>query len=229
MYKIIKAILDFIFPTQCLNCQTPGQYLCPTCLAQVKLRCQRQCPLCNQEQQDTAICQNCRSQTRLDNIIICADYENEILQNTIHAFKYNNVKSLSAPLAQLMIRTYQLTTPLANPLIIPTPLHRKRELERGFNQSELLAKVFAQKFNCQINTKILYRQKNNSHQADLNKKERLVNIKDCFVIKDAEQIKNKNIILIDDVITTGATLNEQAKLLQAAGAKKIWAIVLAKN
>ncbi|MFH1668046.1 MAG: ComF family protein [Candidatus Komeilibacteria bacterium] len=229
MKTVLKIILDFIFPLQCINCNAPNYNLCPKCESQIALRTKKQCPLCNKEQNNNDICQNCKPNTSLDKIIICADYENNILQKTIHAFKYKNVSSLCEPLSNLLIRRFKEEKTPQQFIIIPTPLHRKRQLERGFNQSELLAKVFAQKFNYQINTKILHRQRNNAHQADLNKKERLINIKNCFVIKDVDQIKNKNIILVDDVVTTGATLNEQAKLLRTAGAKKIWAIVLAKN
>ena len=116
-----------------------------------------------------------------------------------------------------------------NSIIIPTPLHKKRLLERGFNQSYLLATHISSQFNIPITNNILYRKKNIQHQANLNKKQRLKNIQNSFAIKNTKIIKNKSIVLIDDIITTGATLNEQAKLLKQNNARSVWAIVVAKN
>lgn len=229
MNKVLKTILDFIFPIQCISCKIPGNHLCDKCFSKIPLRDKKQCPICNKEQADNELCQSCQQQTCLDKIIICSDYENETLQKTIHAFKYSNVKDLDQILGKILINKYQQGNKLPEPIIIPTPLHRKRQLERGFNQCKLLAQVFANSFNLTVDNRIIFRQRNNAHQADLNKKQREKNIKGCFKIKNKAVIENKNIILIDDVITTGATLNEQAKLLKQAGAKQIWAIVLAKN
>ena len=229
MNKIIQIILDFIFPIECLHCCKEGEFLCDHCLKKIKLRDKKQCPLCNKKQSNDNLCSKCRSQSCLDKIIICADYENIILQKTILYFKYKYVRNLHIKLAHLMINTVQNIDLPSNTIIIPTPLHKRRKLERGFNQSELLANHIATYFNITLITNALVRKKNIQHQADLNRKQRRNNIKNCFVLKNKELIKNKNILLIDDVITTGATLNEQAKLLKQNNAQTVWALVIAKN
>ena len=225
MNKILQIILDFIFPIQCNNCNKNGEFLCNDCFNKIEIRSKLQCPLCNKEQDNENLCQICQKKSSLDNIIIAANYNNEILQKTIHYFKYKYVKDLHIPLSKIMInRLFNIQLP-NNINVIPTPLHRKRELERDFNQSELLAK----QLNLPIINNVLWRKKNIKHQADLNKKQRLNNIKNCFRIKNTHLIQNSNILLIDDIITTGATLSEQAKLLKKNNAHKIWALVIAKN
>ena len=225
MNKILKTILDFIFPIKCLNCNIEGEFLCADCFNKIKLRDVKQCPLCNIEQSNEKLCSDCKSKSYLDEVIICADYDNEVLQKTIHHFKYKYICDLQNSLGQIMTNKLSKVDTPKNLLIIPTPLHKRRHLERGFNQAELLAN----QLNLPIINNVLWRKKNIQHQADLNKKQRLKNISNCFAIKNEELIKNKNILLIDDVITTGATLNEQARLLKQNNAHSVWALVIAKN
>ena len=225
MKKILKTILDFIFPIECIHCNQAGEFLCTDCLNKIEIRNKLQCPLCNKEQATENLCLSCQKKSSLDNIIIAANYDNEILQKAIHYFKYKYVKDLHISLSKIMIKKLSNIQLPNNINIIPTPLHKKRELERGFNQSELLAK----QLNIPIINNVLWRKKNIQHQADLNKKQRLNNIKDCFRIDNIHLIQNSNILLIDDVITTGATLSEQAKLLKKNNARRVWALVIAKN
>ncbi|MFW0862077.1 MAG: ComF family protein [Candidatus Komeilibacteria bacterium] len=225
MKKIFKLILDFIFPIECIHCNKEGKFLCSDCFNTINLRTVKQCPLCNKEQTTDKLCNTCKSKSYLDEVIICADYSNEILQKTIHYYKYKYIKDLNKPLSKLMLNKLESIKLPKDILIIPTPLHKKRELERGFNQSILIAN----NLNLPTLLNVLYRKKNIKHQAELNKKQRLKNIKDCFTIQNIKEIQNKNILLIDDVITTGSTLNEQAKLLKKNNAHKVWALVIAKN
>ncbi len=225
MNKILQIVLNFIFPIQCVNCNSDGEFLCNDCFNKIELRNVLQCPLCNRDQVDDKLCIKCKSKSYLDEIIICANYDNVVLQKIIHYFKYKYIKDLSKPLEKILKEKYlQITLP-SNLIIIPTPLHKKRQIERGFNQSELIA----QKLNLPLTTNVLYRKKNIKHQADLNKEEREKNIKDCFSVKNTHLVINRNILLIDDVITTGSTLNEQARLLKQNNAHKVWALTIAKN
>ena len=229
MNKLLQIILDFIFPIECLHCGVEDEFLCDHCFNKIELRNLKQCPLCNKEQVNDSLCANCKSNSFLDEVVICADYENEILQQTIHYYKYKYVKNLQTALGQIMTNKFSKVKFPKNLIIIPTPLHKCRQLERGFNQAELLANIISKHFKLPVINNILWRKKNIQHQADLNKKQRLKNIQNCFAIKNADLIKNKEILLIDDVITTGATLNEQAKLLKQNNARKVWALVIAKN
>ncbi|MCR4280451.1 MAG: ComF family protein [Candidatus Komeilibacteria bacterium] len=225
--KILQIILEVIFPTLCIGCRAEGQILCTTCRQTIPARYNLQCPICNRSQTDDSICALCQPQVWLDKIIIAAPYENPLLQTMIQAFKYGHVHSLATPLADLLIQN--LPTDKESYLVIPTPLHRRRFQERGFNQSELLAKILALNFAHHLRTDCIRRIKNTAHQADLKREERLINMRNAFRITHPEAVAGQNILLVDDVITTAATLNEQARVLKEAGAASITAIVLAKN
>ncbi len=167
------------------------------------------------------------------------------------------IKELVNPLGQLLINTLKQAKIDPSFILIPIPLHRKRFLFRGFNQAELLARILGKELNLKVENEILKRKIFTLPQTELKDPEaRKQNIKNAFSLVDAERskitlkslfcfqksslkssinslspkdkIKNKNIILIDDVLTTGATLQEAAKVLKKARARKIWALVLTK-
>lgn len=114
-------------------------------------------------------------------------------------------------------------------IIIPVPIHYKRKCERGYNQSSLIAKEISKELNIECIENVLYKKINNNRQSTLNQKQRIQNVKNVYGIKNIGKIKNKNIILFDDIYTTGSTLNECAKLLKQNGAKKILVLTLAKD
>jgi len=116
-----------------------------------------------------------------------------------------------------------------NALVIPAPLSKKRFRERGFNQAELLARAFirAQGGKLEIASNALVKTKDTPHQADLSRSERLKNLKRCFSVVNPRAICGRNIILVDDVITTESTMNEMKKTLRKAGAKKVIGIAIA--
>lgn len=224
--KIIDFILSLIFPIECLGCNQENTYLCDECLKKIKIYDQPpvfEHPL-----------------THLNGIVYAADYKQMLLQQTIHNFKFRYIKELAQPLAKILaefwknyinsVQTHNFVS-LQNDelLIIPVPLNKKRRLERGFNQAELIAKIFAEHFNYHILTDVVIRQTNTPHQVGLNKKERLTNVQSAFAITNPELIKNRIVILIDDVVTTGSTLEEIAKTLKQAGAKEVWGLTIAKD
>jgi ComF family protein len=155
-------------------------------------------------------------------------YETIIL-NAIHQFKYGRDLSIGALLASLMAdfsfpdlecRDYSL--------IIPVPLHIKKLRKRGFNQAIILADAIGKKWQIPVNFSLLKRCKFTLSQTGLDKKERERNIKRAFEVTDRAKIAGKNILLVDDVYTTGATLNECAKILTKAGAQKVAVLTLAR-
>jgi len=164
-------------------------------------------------------------------------YENSIIRKTIHFFKYQSVISLQKPLSNLMIKFLEETNFFSeintnNILLIPIPLHKRKRRQRGFNQSELLTKAITLNFSLNFHSEILLRVKNNFPQAKINNfMEREKNVKDIFQIShlNSSLIKNKLIILIDDVYTSGATMQEAAKILKKNGAKKVIGLVLASG
>ena len=237
MYKqYFKSFLDIIFPVECLGCGKEGQWLCDKCLNSIPLVNRFTCPICNRPSFHGQPCPACRKKSKLDNLWIACSYKNKLLKKAIKTFKYTKyggVKKLAIPLTSLMIKLLEDLInqgfSLTDFLIVPIPLFYYREHSRGFNQAELLAQEIAKKFNLELATNVLKRSKITASQAKLNSKERQENIKDAFKVADKEKIKNKKIILVDDLTTTGATLQEAAKTLKKAGVKSVVGLTLAKG
>ena len=147
----------------------------------------------------------------------------------IHKFKYQNKDYLSSLLARLLIEfiyQYQINTGLFD-LVIPIPLHRTRLREREFNQAELLACRVAEEFSIPLSCSNLWRKHHRQAQIELENDERWENIKGCFALRNPTEVKDKNIFLVDDVLTTGATCSEAASVLKAAGAASVFVLTLA--
>jgi competence protein ComFC len=238
--KIIETknlILDLVLPKICLICGKEGTYLCDPCAAQVPLIDKFVCPNCQKTSLYGQTCSDCQKSSYLNGVIYALDYKNPLVGQMIKHLKYHFIKELIHPLAKILISeiknshflTNNFTADESSSLVIPIPLHRKKFLWRGFNQSELLAQKIAQEFELELKTNVLLKIKNTHSQTDLKEKERRLNIKNTFEIKNGSLIKEKIIFLIDDVMTTGSTLKEAAKILKKAGAKEVWGITLAKD
>lgn len=231
-FKIKNFILDLILPIECLGCGKEGTYLCSHCLETIPLTNKFICPNCQRPSKNGATCQDCQNKTYLDGLIFAVDYKNPLIRKSFIKLKYSFVKELIYLLAKPLVKLFENTglNQTINPdLVIPIPLHKERFLYRGFNQSEILARILCQKFSWQLSNGILKKIKSTRSQTELKSQERQTNIKDAFKVIDPKSIKNKNIVLIDDIFTTGATLEEAAKTLKRAGAKTVWAITLAKD
>jgi ComF family protein len=145
------------------------------------------------------------------------------LRKAINLLKYHNVKRLSKPLADILLN---INTPAIDG-ILPVPLHRKRLRHREFNQSALLARYVAHNLGVPLIIDCLIKMTDTLPQVGLTSKERKENISNAFGIQDNTLVKGKNIMLIDDVITTGATVRECSKILKKAGAHDIHVVALA--
>lgn len=235
--KIKDFFLDLIFPKICLGCAREGFYLCENCLDKIPLTDKLACPSCDKITFYGRTCEDCRRKTYLTGLIYAASYKNPIINQAIRLLKYKYVKELSEVLAKIMLKFIKnsgflvnnFTDELISFLIVPLPLHRKKFLSRGFNQSELLAQKLAEEFDLELRTDLLIKTKNTRSQTDLKEEKRRINVQDAFGVKNKKEIKDKIILLIDDVITTGSTLNEAAKTLKRAGAKEIWGLTIAKG
>lgn len=164
-------------------------------------------------------------------------YKNKLLRKAVWAIKYNKNQKIITKFSNLLYEFIleNISEEIAfstfdNPLLIPIPMHKNNLRERGYNQSELIVKeIFKidEGKNFDMSSRALLKIKETPHQSKLkNKNERLKNLKNCFYA-DEKIVKNRNIILIDDVITTGTTMNESSKILKIAGAKKIIGFSLA--
>jgi competence protein ComFC len=229
-WKIKQTILDWLFPKECVGCRVEGALLCAGCAAKIAAVDDNLCLLCNRNLGAFGICETCAESTYLDEIIAACVYKGTTIERAIHCFKFNFVEELAAPLANflaLKLRRLNYREKIKKGIIIPIPLHDKRFLERGFNQAELLARALTKQIGGAVYPDILQRVKFTSQQAKLERSARMENIKEAFVCLKPELIADQEVFLIDDVFTSGATMNEAARVLKAAGAKKITGLVIA--
>ena len=182
-------------------------------------------------------CFLCAKTNSVNQLLIVADYKNPLIEKILKFLKYKFISDLERPLS-VLIKKYLKWLTLdkkfnvfqANPLLIFVPLHPRRLNWRGFNQSELLAKDIADTFQMEMASDIIERSGNAVPQADIKEREeRLKNLNGIFRIKNGTKIVGIEVLLIDDICTTGATLNECAKVLKENGATKIVALVVARG
>lgn len=216
-----KFILNLLFPIYCLVCKKEGEFICSQCLEKI------------QEGSPSALRATLipARQSGLKKIIAVMNYKHSFIKNAIHRYKYDFVKELSKPFGTLMAKKLTASL-LRNSTLIPVPLHKKRLRWRGFNQSELLCQEISKQLNIPLASNILIRVKNTPPQAKIeNISERETNIQNAFSLNPlliSNFIENKNIILVDDICTTSATLQQCAKALKPLHPKSIHALVLAR-
>jgi len=233
--KIIIFLWDILFPEFCVNCQKEGSYLCPDCFSLIEIFERQYCPFCHSSKvvPDGKTCGNCRKNKKLDGLFCAVSYENFIVKKIIRQLKYEPfVRNLAKPLSDLVIAhlgSLKKQSFFENFLLIPIPLYIKRQKFRGFNQSEEIAKELSLSLKIPVNAGALAKIKNTAAQAELNNKERRENIKNVFLCVQPEAIKNKKIVLVDDVLTTGSTMESAAETLKNSGASEVWGLVIARS
>lgn len=151
------------------------------------------------------------------------------LRKVLHRFKYGKRTRLGSRLAGLLYEQW-LTSPCLHQaeILLPAPLHHRRQRARGFNQSKLLAKHLSQMIHLPLESRALERTRNTASQTGLSPRQRRLNVSGAFRVRKPASIRGRNCLLIDDVFTTGATLNEMARVLSEAGANKVLALTLAR-
>ena len=227
-----KFSLDCVFPVTCLGCAAYDFWLCLNCQKKLAARATRHCPFCGIRTVVGESCPDCRGRHYLDGLLSFFSYADEFIQSIIKTWKYHGVKRLIGPISIIIkdeletAKREKYFLKNKNSLIVPIPLHKRRLRERGFNQSAQLAEQIAKILEMPA-MEILTRRKPTSAQANLRGKARLTNTVDAFALSGLTEITGKNIILIDDVITTGSTLDQAACLLKNNGAASVWAITFA--
>lgn len=208
-------MLDLILPKYCLFCGKEDDYLCQGCFNKTKDKPGIFFP---------------KGNSCLKAILYSGDFRNPYLRELIHQFKYQNLSDLKDLLIERLIQTLESAPYLEEVILVPIPLFWRRKLKRGFNQAQILAEGLAKRQSKKV-LNALSRVKDTLSQVGLKKKERSKNLKKAFQISPAFKafIKNNTIILIDDVVTTGTTLMEAAKVLKKNGAKEVWGLVVARD
>ena len=233
IYKLKNILLDTLFPPICLSCRNllldleKENKICQKCLDSIQIYSSFFCPKCKNRVPDLE--KTCHKEVKFL-LAPAADYQNQAVKNLIWFLKYHKWQGVMKIIEPIINRYLDvLNSDFKDFIVIPIPLHPDRLKERGFNQSELIAEIFSRKTKTILERNNLKRIKLTKNQAELkNIEEREENIKNCFKLNNPEKIKNKNIAIVDDVFTTGSTMNEAVKILKQAGAKKIIAFVFAK-
>ncbi len=203
--QFAKTILDFLFPPRCEVCKSLG----PDCF-----------------------CAKCRSQVSYLKpsafVHSVGIYENT-LSRAIMRFKYNKKTALAKPLGELMAKYLKNTVDTSNlNYFIPVPLHQKRFHERGFNHADLLCQELSNHFGIPTLTGLLMRTRETKPQFDLHPKDRLINVRGAFAVQGFAHIKNKKVMLVDDIYTTGATISECTRVLKESGAQEVHILTLSR-
>ncbi len=219
-------LLDLLFPPRCVNCQTPGSTLCPRCWNSIERITAPYCARCGHPLRTAhARCPDCDTYPLTITNIRAVVWHAGAAREAIHALKYNRRRDAAVPLAKILA-DYIERTPIQFDFITSVPLHVSRQRERGYNQAELLAKQTAQIIRS-IYRDTLQRTRATSDQIGLDGAARRANVAGAFA-RLQESCFNQNILLIDDVYTTGATLDACAMALFEGGARAVYGLTVAR-
>jgi len=236
--QFLTALLDVILPPVCHICRSfipnAGKlHICPTCRERLPLVSSPLCPVCGIPFIGTGgdhRCGACLTQPpHFDAAVARFLYEGPI-RDMIHAFKYNQRTHLRYPLALLAMEGMsKIMASHAPQLIVPVPLHSSRLRQRGFNQAVLLGKVMSQQLSLPLLPDTLARTRQTEPQIKLSAADRRLNVKGAFTVKKQVNVVGKRVLLLDDVMTTGSTMDECAKELKKAGAVVVIAATIART
>jgi ComF family protein len=238
-----EILTDLFFPKFCLGCQKEGTYLCQDCRSLLDILEYNYC-LCETHPVPLPFgsdgkCQKCKDK-KLSGLYFALSFkEGALTKKLIHQFKYppylkDLAETLAGILAEHFILTQKNTNEFwGNSVFIPIPLAEKKLKERGYNQSEELAKELAEILKIPVISDVLIKIKNTKPQAESKKEEREKNLLGAFAVNKncavSEAAQFSRIYLVDDVYTTGATMEECARVLRDSGAKSVWGIALARE
>ena len=215
LHDIVFSLRDFLFPKVCPGCDNPiedGCELCSACRDRIRMESRQWRPT--------------RDLPGIDRVSVLLPYD-EFTRNLVHALKYHGARGLGVPLGSLMAEKMSRETTLGPDIVIvPVPLHPEKKRERGYNQCELLAKGFASASGLTVENGAIDRARYTGTQTALDAETRKTNVQGAFRIAREGVLAGKRAIVIDDVLTTGSTMAECARVLREAGAVEIMACVV---
>lgn len=239
MQTIIDLLLDIVLPTACAFCSSSRSgsrvpYFCTNCWSDLAELPGPVCPSCGRPfgspealtSSPGHTCHACRkAPPQFDQALAAGMFEGP-LREAIHLYKYRPARALARPLAQWMTGRVRMVEALD--LVMPVPLHRRRLRQRGFNQSLLLANHVAKHFGLPLVFDNLARVRHTRPQVELSGRDRTANVENAFSVLRPAGVQAKRVLLVDDVLTTGATMNECARVLRSAGARSVIALTVAR-
>jgi ComF family protein len=235
--SVKEAFLDIVFPRRCVFCDSsrvePKSFLCYECSQSIRVISHPFCSQCGLPipglaLQSDGLCGRCLSAAPLYSRARYGVYYEGPLREALIRFKYYAALNVGNTLSDILVAAFDRHYDRKEfDLIIPVPVHRKRLFQRGFNQAVILAARLASKVSLPVDRRSLIKVKDTLPQARLPRAQRIANLRKSFGILDPVNVRKKNVLLIDDVATTGTTIAEATKTLLKAGAARVDALVLA--
>jgi ComF family protein len=236
MRFFVEKLLPFVLPSQCHCCDRPLEEgkkgFCADCFSQIRRLDPPFCSVCGapfpSREVENHPCGECVTKERYFSMARALGYYEGPLQEAIHRWKYRGMLSLTSFFGEWMADALRRHWGGASPdILLPVPLHKHRLRERGFNQALLLAQDLSRRTGIPCGKRILRKEKPTLPQVNLGSSEREKGVRGAFQMTEKDRLKGKSILLVDDVYTTGATVNECSKVLIAGGAERVDVLTLA--
>lgn len=221
-----RTLLDWLFPPTCLGCGEEGVFICSDCFSKIKLVPRDVCNYCGAFTSKKGKCPNCDHRELPYSGFRAFAYYDGVVRKAIHHLKYQNDLTIGRYLAGWLQLVYQRAGWDVD-LIVPIPIGEQKRQQRGYNQAERLAKPLSELLGIAYSHEALIRINEVSSQVGLNHEQRKENVRQAFMAR-ASEVENRRLLLVDDVFTSGATMEAAAAELMAAGAKKVYCLTVAK-
>lgn len=240
---VTRSVFSVFFPSDCKLCSLPLVNIsrlpvCQDCLSALEPIRAPQCVQCGERLLPAQLlmgdgrCRGCYEfEPDFDRAVSFGEYAGTV-RGLIHLLKYDNVMPAAPVLGRLLAEAVQQLDLAADsaPVLVPVPLHKTKRSERGFNQAELIVRSAAKHLPQPLEiAAVLKRQRPTHSQVGLTREERIANLRDAFRVVEPVRVKGKTVIVVDDVMTTGTTVSECARVLKKAGAKRVWAATVART
>lgn len=223
---MLEFVLNFLFPPVCGICGKKNKnWLCEECESRLEKFEKNEYYIKNKLKNIHTNLEH----IYFDELFYIFEYK-KIIRKLLLRYKFGEKPYLSNTFANIILNNKKVETIFKNyDIIIPVPIDNKKKSERGYNQTQLILNIISKQRKILVGNDILYKTKNTKTQSTLTLEERYKNIKNAFLVKNIEKIKDKGLIIFDDIYTTGATANEISRVLKKAGAKQILILVIAKD
>lgn len=245
LQSLLSNVFSVLFPSDCRLCGTPLNNIsrvpvCAECLSDIGPVREPQCMICGDRLLSAQLlmgdgcCQGCRDfAPEFARAVSYGEYDAG-LRDLIHLLKYEAVLPVAPVLGTMLASSIAELLPAwgdESPIMVPVPLHKSKLGERGFNQAEAIARAALKHLpgKLELATAVLVRQRATVSQVGLTRELRIQNMRDAFRVTAPHLLRGRNVVLVDDVMTTGTTLSECARVLKKAGAEKVWAATVART
>lgn len=237
--RVLQELVFFVYPPSCAGCgrhvsSAEAEGFCADCQRALELIEEPYCPLCGMpylvEAPGVHLCGDCITGAYRFQRARAAGVYRGLLREVLHRFKYQGQIYLARPLARLLlVPARNLCAVHTIDLMVPVPLHRRRLRQRGFNQAALLAGRLGSSLGVPVHYDILRRSRWTEPQIGLSRSQRAANVRGAFQLAGPEKVRGKNVLVLDDVLTTGETVNQCARVLRDGGAREVVLVTVART